>query len=77
MPNDSKLKEYVKIGGIVGGIVLSSTSLVNQHNDTSTYEVRMKALEMHVESYGNHCEDEKWLQVFAKHDKPVGYNVID
>lgn len=50
--NDSKLKEYVKIGGIVGGIVLSSTSLVNQHNDTSTYDVRMKALEMHVESYG-------------------------
>lgn len=50
--NDSKLKEYVKIGGIVGGIVLSSTSLVNQHNDTSTYEVRMNALEMHVESYG-------------------------
>ena len=49
--NDSKLKEYVKIGGIVGGIVLSSTSLVNQHNDTSTYEVRMKALEMHVEAH--------------------------
>lgn len=32
--NDNKLKEYVKIGGIVGGIVLSSTSLVNHRNDT-------------------------------------------
>ena len=52
MPNESKMKEYAKIGGIVGGIILSSTSLVNQHNDTSTYEVRMKALEMNIESYG-------------------------
>ena len=52
MPNESKMKEYVKIGGIVGGILLSSTSVVNQHSDSTAFEVRMKAVEMTLDGYG-------------------------
>ena len=58
--NDGKLKEYAKIGVIVGSIILSSTATVNQHSDSTAFEVRMKALEMHVESYG------KWRDKFEE-----------
>lgn len=52
MANENKLKEYAKVGAIVAGFLMSSGALVNQHNDASTYEVRMKSVEMYIEGYG-------------------------
>lgn len=51
MPTESKMKEYAKVGAIVAGVVMSSGALVNQHSDASTYDVRLKALELTIDSY--------------------------
>lgn len=47
---DSKTKEYAKIGAIIAGILMSGSSLVNQHNDAQGYDVRMAQMESAVTS---------------------------
>lgn len=44
----NKMKEWVKIGGIVGGIIISSTSMVNQSSDSTAFEVRINAIEQNL-----------------------------
>lgn len=43
-----KKKEYSMIGAIVAGIIMSGSSVVNQHSDSTEFAVRINAIEQNL-----------------------------